>query len=60
MATVASMSGEGMGFGLDFSQDEVGALASFLASEDLVAGDTHFMGAQTPKGVFMVVAEIKL
>jgi methyltransferase (TIGR00027 family) len=56
----ANLSGERMGFGLDFSQDYAGTLASFLASENLVAGDTYFMGSQTKKGVFTAVAEIKL
>ncbi|MBN1285415.1 MAG: class I SAM-dependent methyltransferase [Anaerolineae bacterium] len=56
----AGMSDEELGFGLDFSQDYAGVFASFLAGENLVAGDTYFMGAKTKKGVFMVVAEIKL
>lgn len=60
MAKAADLSGEGLSFGLDFSQDYAGTLAAFLASERLAAGDTCFMGANTPKGVFMVVAEIKL
>ncbi len=60
MARVAAMSDEGLGFGLDFSRDHAGALASFLASENLAAGDTYFMGSQTKPGAFMVVAEIKL
>ncbi len=56
----AGMSGEGLRFGLDFCQDPAGVLASFLASENLVTGDTNFMGAETKKGVYMVVTEIKL
>ena len=56
----ASLSGEGLGFGLDFADDYRGALVSFLASEGLVAGDMHFLGANTKAGVFMAVAEIML
>lgn len=60
IAKAASLSGEGLGFGLDFSQDDAGIFASFLASENLVAGDSYFMGSKTKKGTFMAVAEIKL
>jgi methyltransferase (TIGR00027 family) len=60
VARAADMSGEAMGFGLDFSQDAAGLLASFLTSEHLSTDETYFMGAKTSKGVFMVVAEVKL
>ena len=51
---------EAFEFGLDFSADEVQTLNTFLASEDTTAGDTYFMGHNTPKGAYVVVAEVKL
>lgn len=58
VATAAGMSGEGLGFGLDFSQDGTRSLADFLAGEGLTAGEAYFMGHTTKRGAFMVVVGI--
>lgn len=60
MARAAGSSGESLGFGLDFAGDAAGALAALLASEHAAAGETSFMGADTEKGAYMVVAAIGL
>jgi hypothetical protein len=49
---------EEFGFGIDFSSDYENALNTFLESENLKVGDTHFMGSKAKKGTYMVVAEI--
>ncbi len=56
----AKMSGEAMGFGLDFSQDATGMLHSFLASENLITCEIKLLGEKTKKGSYMAVVEIKL
>ncbi len=56
----AKMSGEEMGFGLDFSQDASGMLRSFLESENLTACEIKLLGEKTKKGPFMAVVEIQL
>jgi methyltransferase (TIGR00027 family) len=49
---------EEFGFGIDFSSDYENALKSFLESENTELGDSYFMGFNTKKGTYMVVAEI--
>lgn len=50
--------GETFGFSLPFESDYEQRLKSFLESEDLQIGQTHFMGRSSKKGPFMVVAEV--
>jgi len=54
------VTGEEMGFSLDFSSNYENTLKSFLESENTSMGDVYFMGSKTEKGVFMIVAEIIL
>jgi methyltransferase (TIGR00027 family) len=56
----AAMTGEGLGFGLDFSANYMEALKIFLSSENLIAGEVKYFGEKTKRGVFMTVVEITL
>jgi len=51
---------EELAFGLDFSDDPTTVLQNFVESESLELGEVYFMGGQTKKGTWMVVAEIKV
>jgi methyltransferase (TIGR00027 family) len=51
---------EKFNFALDFSSDKENVLKTFLNSENVTAGDFHFMGHKTKKGAFGVVVEIIL
>lgn len=48
---------ETFNFGLDFSNDKEKVLKKFLEDEGLKTGEFYFMGYNTPKGAFGVVAE---
>ena len=51
---------EQLAFGIDMAADYQQALESFLTSEALTLGESHFMGHKTEKGAWMVAAEIKV
>jgi methyltransferase (TIGR00027 family) len=59
-ATTLEATGEGLDFGLDFSSDAEGALASFATSVQLGLGRHFFLGSASGKGPFMVVAELSI
>ncbi|MDP1631076.1 MAG: SAM-dependent methyltransferase [Caulobacter sp.] len=50
--------GEGMGFGLDFSGDAEGVLKAFADSAGLRLDRHYFLGLASRNGAFMVVAEL--
>ena len=54
------VTGEEIGFSLDFSSSYENTLKSFLESENTSMGDAYYMGSKTENGVFMVVAEVML
>jgi len=49
---------EEFGFGIDFASDHEANLKSFLESEGAKLEDAYFIGSNTKKGIWMVVAEI--
>lgn len=51
---------EGLDFGLPFDTGYESVLNSFIASENLNVGETHFMGGANKKGPFAVVSEFKV
>ena len=51
---------EGLIFGLPFETSYESVLNSFIASEHLSVGETHFMGGTNKKGPFAVVSEFKV
>lgn len=55
---VLKITDEEFGFGLPFAKGAPTTLASFVQEETLTLGAAHYMGAQTSKGTWMVVAEI--
>ena len=55
---VLDVTDEQFGFGLEMTNDYHQTLEAFVRSEGLTLGDTYFMGHKTPKGNWMVVAEL--
>ena len=51
---------EGFEFGLPFQTNFKDSLNSFVTSENLKLGETHFMGYSDKKGPFMVVSEVHI
>ena len=51
---------EEFGFGINFSVGYEQALKVFVESEGATVGETYFMGYNTKKGTWMVVAEVNL
>ncbi|MDP6980016.1 MAG: SAM-dependent methyltransferase [Myxococcota bacterium] len=49
---------EGFGFGLTFATDWEDSLDDFIASEQMTRGEAWFLGSGSPKGPFVVVAEL--
>ncbi len=49
---------EALAFGLQMAGDAEQALEEFVSAEGLTVGETYFMGSNTPKGSWMVVAEL--
>ncbi|GJF16587.1 hypothetical protein NGTWS0302_16100 [Mycolicibacterium cyprinidarum] len=52
------ITGEGMGFGLDFSNDAEGHLRRFVEAQGLTLGRHQFLGANNKNGPFSVIAEL--
>ncbi|MFK7805694.1 MAG: class I SAM-dependent methyltransferase [Anaerolineae bacterium] len=57
---ILDMTDEQLAFGLDMTGDYQQSLETFIMSEGLTLGNTYFMGHKTEKGVWMVVAELKI
>ncbi|MCW8327693.1 class I SAM-dependent methyltransferase [Photobacterium sp. SDRW27] len=54
---VLKVTGEGLGFGLNLSENAVQVLSDFMASEGMLMKERYLMGEKTEKGIFMVVLE---
>lgn len=57
---VLEMTDEPLAFGIEMMGDYQQSLESFVTSEGLTLGESHFMGYKTKKGTWMVVAELKV
>jgi O-methyltransferase involved in polyketide biosynthesis len=57
---VLEATGESVGFGLDFSQDHDTHLQEFMASLEVKLGQRRYLGAETTKGPFVVIAALIL
>ena len=59
VSTLLDATGEGLGLGLDFSDDAEGMLRNFIGAQDITLGRHQFIGSFSKKGPFMVVAELR-
>jgi methyltransferase (TIGR00027 family) len=50
--------GEGLGFGLNFSSKHQESLSEFVKSESMSVGECFFLGEKNDKGPFVVVVEM--
>lgn len=60
MGRTLDATGEAMSFGLDFAGDYQGALGDFVAGQGCSLGESYFLGADSKKGPFAVVVEMRL
>lgn len=56
-ARTLEMTGEELGFGLDFSSDHEARLSAYISSLNLQLGKRHFLGTKDKKGPYMAVLE---
>ena len=49
---------ENLGFSLPFGEDWESVLEQFLVADGWHCATSHFLGSDSPKGPFMVVAEL--
>ena len=57
---ILDLTEEQLSFGLEMTGNHRQSLKSFVASEELILGESYFMGYKTEKGTWMVVAELKV
>lgn len=60
MEKLLDATGEGFGFGLEFSGDAEATLRAFVEAQDLTLGRHQFLGSRHRRGPFMVIAELRL